>query len=144
MTGGSAFRQRTVLLVSALAVTVLVALGLAATYPRDESADTAPIMTATLFRETKGIAHWGMCQGDAKHNLRFGPGLNYPVYTNIPVRPQPSIHILDAARAGLIRSNGGQCNPRDEGWWWLIQVSWMDTGDLDQGWLWQGEFKACE
>ncbi len=75
--------------------------------------------------------------------LRFGPGIEYPVSTNIPVRSQPPMHIFDTPITGTTCSDPTQCSLRDEGWWWPVEVDWPDTDDVDQGWLWQADFKAC-
>lgn len=76
-------------------------------------------------------------------NLRFGPGIDYPVFTNIPARPQPAMTIIDNPITGLTCSDAANCQPYVEDWWWPVQLIWADTGDIDRGWLWQGDLKSC-
>lgn len=76
-------------------------------------------------------------------NLRFGPGIDYPVFTNIPARPQPPMTIIDNPIIGLTCSDVSNCQPYVEDWWWPVQLIWPDTGDIDRGWLSQSDLKPC-
>ncbi|MBZ0282110.1 MAG: hypothetical protein K8L97_15325 [Anaerolineae bacterium] len=76
-------------------------------------------------------------------NLRFGPGIDYPVFTNIPARPQPPMTIIDNPIIGLTCSDASNCQPYIEDWWWPVQLIWADTGDVDRGWLSQSDLKPC-
>lgn len=76
-------------------------------------------------------------------NLRFGPGIDYPVFTNIPARPQPPMTIIDNPIIGLTCSDVSNCQPYIEDWWWPVQLIWADTGDIDRGWLSQSDLKPC-
>lgn len=108
------------------------------------SPESLQIPTSTPRQENQSAFAAGQCVHTTRATyLRFGPGLDYPVITNIPSRPQPAIHIIADPQRGLICAQAGVCNPRDEGWWWPVQVSWPDNGDVDRGWLWQGEIKPC-
>jgi len=76
-------------------------------------------------------------------NLRFGPGIDYPVFTNIPARPQPAMTIIDNPITGLTCSDAANCQPYVEDWWWPVQLIWADTGDIERGWLSQSDLKPC-
>jgi len=111
-----------------------------------QSANETPAPTATFAPrfEIEGTFQVGQCVKVTRPtNLRFGPGVDYPVMINIPVRAQPNIHILELGIVGRTCQHPSQCNVQDEGWWWPVEVQWLDTGDIDKGWLWQGEFKSC-
>jgi hypothetical protein len=140
MMRSSRFSKRTILLIGVPAIAVIV--GLAVKFP--SGSEVSPTPTSTPRREVKASYSVGDCVRVTNNVvLRLGPGITYPPNTNIPVRLQPPIHILGIPRAGLTCSSPSQCNPRDQGWWWPVEIIWPDNGDHDQGWLWQGETKAC-
>lgn len=135
--------RRIILLVGVVILLAAAAVWLAAPRAGTEIAQALP--TVTPSHEARTDYAVGECVKIIRPTyLRLGPGVDYGAYTNIPVRPQPPMTIIDKARAGLICPNAGQCNLRDEGWWWPVQINWGDTGDIDRGWLWQGEIRPCK
>lgn len=139
----SAYSRGILLLIGAVALTVVVVIIAGGALPaREESA--SPTATSTPRREERGDFNTGQCVRVVRPTyLRFGPGIDFPVFTNVPAQPQPPMTIIEAPRIGLTCFESTQCNPRDEGWWWPVQITWPDTGDQDRGWLWQGDLKAC-
>lgn len=124
----------------------IIGLGLIGVWAASQNAvpEAAVLSTPTASHEVQENYAVGDCVRVTKPTyLRFGPGVDYPVMTNIQVRQQPFISVLSEPVAGLVCTNSAQCNPHDEGWWWTVNIRWPDTGDIDNGWLWQGEIQPC-
>jgi hypothetical protein len=121
---------------------MLLAVVLAACQPAAQT--PAPTVTFTPRFEEQEAYNTGQCIRVTRPTyLRLGPGVRYPILTNIPVRLQPPIHIIESGVVGNTCADPNQCSLRDEGWWWPVEIHWLDTGDVDQGWVRQADLKAC-